>query len=220
MAPRRPTTRPRATAPRAPPRAIPRTRLDVDARRAQLIALGLEVFSGRAYDEVSIDEIARSAGISKGLLYHYFSTKRGFYVAAIREAARRLVEETRTDPNDSPLARLHAGLDAYLSYVARHGPAYAALLRGGIGSDPEVAGIVEETRALMLGRMMEDLPVAKRSAFVRAMLRGWVGFVEAAALDWIEHRDVGAQALRDGMVDVLLVALRISASELETADKP
>ena len=215
MARSRPTARPRAPA----PRSAPRTRLDVDARRAQLVALGLEFFSGRAYDEVSIEEIARAAGISKGLLYHYFATKRGFYVAAIREAARRLVEETRTDPSDAPLARLHAALDAYLSYVARHGPAYAALLRGGIGSDPEVAQIVEDTRAALLGRMMEDLPVEKRSAFVRAMLRGWIGFVEAAALDWIDHRDVAAVALRDGMIDVLLVALRVSAADLETAAK-
>jgi AcrR family transcriptional regulator len=219
MARRRSSARPRAPAPRATPRAVPRTRLDVDERRAQLIALGLDVFSGRAYDEVSIDEVARSAGISKGLLYHYFSTKRGFYVAAIREAARRLVEETRTDPNDAPLARIQAGLDAYLSYVARHGPAYAALLRGGIGSDPEVSRIVEDTRASMLERMMKDLPVEKRSAFARAMLRGWVGFVEAAALDWIDHKDVGAEPLRDGMVDVLLVALRISVVDLETAGK-
>src|SRR5262249_47381912 len=63
-----------------------RVRLDVDARRAQLVDLGLTEFGTRTYDEVSIDRIAQMAGISKGLLYHYFPTKRAFYVACVREA--------------------------------------------------------------------------------------------------------------------------------------
>ncbi len=61
-----------------------RARLDVEERRKQLVALGNELFSKRTYDEVSIDELARAAGISKGLLYHYFPTKRDFYIATVR----------------------------------------------------------------------------------------------------------------------------------------
>src|SRR5690242_4164925 len=68
-----------------------RVRLDVDERRAQLVALGLAEFGTRTYDDVSIDLIAQAAGISKGLLYHYFPTKRAFYVACVREAAARLL---------------------------------------------------------------------------------------------------------------------------------
>lgn len=110
----------------------PRTRLDVDERRAQLIALGLEQFSDRPYDEVSIDEIAAAAGISKGLLYHYFPTKRDFYAAAIGEAARHLLETTQTPDTVPALERLRAGIGAYLAYVEQHGAAYTALFRGGI----------------------------------------------------------------------------------------
>ena len=62
----------------------PRARLEVDERRAQLMKLGIELFAARAYDEVSIDELSRMAGISKGLLYHYFPTKRDFYVATVQ----------------------------------------------------------------------------------------------------------------------------------------
>ena len=67
-----------------------RTRLDLDARRRQLVEIGLELFSERAYDEIAIDDIAAQAGISKGLLYHYFPSKRDFYVAIIGEAGREL----------------------------------------------------------------------------------------------------------------------------------
>ena len=135
--------------PRSSPRA-PRARLEVDERRAQLVELGLDVFASRAYDELSVDELARVAGISKGLLYHYFPTKRDFYVATVREAARQLLELTATSADMPPLERARAGLDAYLDYVDAHAPAYAALMRGGIGSDPEVARIIDETRAYIL----------------------------------------------------------------------
>src|SRR3954464_6222832 len=89
----------------------PRARLDVDERRAQLLALGLELFSQRAYDAISIDEIALAAGLSNGLLYHYFPTKREFYSAAIREASRQLLELTRPDEGAPPLVRLRAVID-------------------------------------------------------------------------------------------------------------
>ena len=85
-----PVRRSAAAAATSPP--VVRARLDVDARRRQLLALGTALFGSRPYDEVSIDEVARTAGISKGLLYHYFPTKRDFYVATVREAAAELVE--------------------------------------------------------------------------------------------------------------------------------
>src|SRR5438067_1523101 len=87
-----------------------RVRLDVDERRTQLVELGLRHFGARAYDDVSIDAIAEAAGISKGLLYHYFPTKRAFYVATIREAASRLVASTETADDVPPMAHLNAGL--------------------------------------------------------------------------------------------------------------
>ena len=76
-----------------------RSLLDMDSRRAQLLELGLRLFGTRAYDEVSIDDIAQAANISKGLLYHYFGGKRAFYVAVVSDAARRLVAAIDPDPH-------------------------------------------------------------------------------------------------------------------------
>ena len=83
-----------------------RARLSTDARREQLVALGVEIFSERPFDEVSIDDIAASAGISKGLLYHYFPSKRDFYVAVVRHSADEMQAVTETDPDLAPLERL------------------------------------------------------------------------------------------------------------------
>jgi AcrR family transcriptional regulator len=76
-------------------RSLPPSRLDVEERRKQLVALGIELFAERTYDDVSIDELAHAAGISKGLLYHYFPTKRDFYIATVKQAAQELLDRTR-----------------------------------------------------------------------------------------------------------------------------
>lgn len=193
---------PKASRTRAPKRPS-RTRLDVDERRAQLLTLGLAMFSERSYDEVSIDDLARAAGVSKGLFYHYFPTKRDLYIAALGQAARHLLEATTTDRRGTPDERLHRGLETYLDFVARHGKAYIALVRGGVGSDPEIAALLEETRSTFAARILEDVPQDFAGPLLRAALRGWIGFVEATALDWAESRAVK----RDDLVELLAAVL-------------
>src|SRR5262245_15228768 len=128
--------------PSEPPRSQTRTRLEVEQRRAQLLALGQELFSSSTYDELSIDDIARAAGISKGLLYHYFPSKRDYYVETIRAAAGELLNQTDSAVDAVSVERLRAGIGAYLGYVERHKKAFAALLRSGVGHDPEVSRLV------------------------------------------------------------------------------
>src|SRR4051794_2922845 len=83
--------RPQGRAPAPKPAAREgRVRLDLDKRRAKLLDLGIELFSRQTYEDMSIDDLAAEAGISKGLLYHYFRSKRDFYVETVRAASRRL----------------------------------------------------------------------------------------------------------------------------------
>src|SRR5262252_6172605 len=96
-----------------------RVRLDNDQRRAQLLALARKAFSDRSYDDVSIDDLAREAKISKGLLYHYFPTKRDLYVAGLREIADELVQRvTNVQSEQAPIDRVRAGIDAYLDHIS------------------------------------------------------------------------------------------------------
>lgn len=190
-----------------------RARLDVEERRRQLVALGHELFSSRTYDEVSIDELARAAGISKGLLYHYFPTKRDFYIATVREAATQLLDRTNTSPQMEAADRLTAGIDAWLEYVSEHGPAFISLLRSGIGADVEVARIVDETREAFLTRLLEEAPIEKPSPMVRVALRGWVGLVESAAVEWLgSPRAVPREVLRDFFVQTLFSVIQMAAA--------
>jgi AcrR family transcriptional regulator len=190
---------PRVPAEELAPKSQPRTRLEVDARRAQLLKLGRELFTTRAYDDLSIEEIARIGGISKGLLYHYFPSKRVFYVESVRQAAGELLEQTAPSEDLSPLERLRAGIDAYLSYVERNKSVFATLMWRGIVHDPEVSGIVESTKLLFFDRLFTDV---SNSPIGRNALRGWIAFIEASVLDWIEHSDVDRHELSDLFVSV------------------
>jgi AcrR family transcriptional regulator len=190
-----------------------RARLSTDARREQLVALGVEMFSERPFDEVSIDDIAASAGISKGLLYHYFPSKRDFYIAVVRHSADEMQAVTETDPDLAPLERLSAGLDRYLEYVDTHARGYSTVLRAGIGSDREVAAIVEDVRSAMANRILDDFPgEAPPPPGVRIAVRGWVGFAEAASLEWLERREVTRDELRDLLIQALTGAVGAAAS--------
>lgn len=191
-------------------------RLDNEARRAQLLALARQVFTARSYDEVAIDDLAREAGISKGLLYHYFPTKRDLYVTVLRQIADELVARvTATSDALPPVERVRAGLDAYLGFVAGHSRAFVALLRGGIGSDPEVAGVVEATREAFFRRFLDDSPfeaMLGASPVLRLAIRGWIGFVEATSLEWAEAPAVPQAELRELLVAVLVEALRLGGA--------
>ncbi len=184
----------------------PRARLLVDDRRAQLLALGLRLFAERSYDEVSIDELARAAGVSKGLLYHYFPTKRDLYTAALRHASQQLLDETLPPVDLLPEERARRGIETYLTFVDRHGPAYVALMRGGLGADREIANILEEARSTFARRILDALPEGIETPLLRAAVRGWIGFVEATALDWLAHKQVDR-----GRLLLLLTGLLIDA---------
>ena len=190
--------------------AAHRPRLSTDARRGQLVALGIDIFSERPFDDVSIDDIAAGAGISKGLLYHYFPSKRDFYVAVIRSAADEMQALTEPDPALEPRDRLAAALDRYLGYVETHARGYATVLRAGIGSDPAVAEIVEEVRGAMVARLLADIAETPPPA-LRIAVRGWVGFVEAASLDWLAHGGLDRAQLRELLVAALGGAVRAAA---------
>ncbi len=171
-----------------------RNRKTVEARRQELLAIGRELFSGQSYDEIRIEAVAEAAGISKGLLYHYFPSKRDFYVAALRVAADELWLRLQLPESDDPVGDLHGSLEAYLGYVEEHAGEYVALFRGGIGFDASVIRVVDDVRQRILSRILDRLPGCPGPR-ERALWRGFIGFVEASVLDWLEHRELPREEL-------------------------
>jgi AcrR family transcriptional regulator len=192
-----------------------RTRLDPAARRAQLVALGLEMLSTRPLDQVVIDEIAAEAGISRGLLFHYFPTKRDFHVAVVQAAADDLCARTEPDPTLPVPQRVRASLEAFVDYVTENRDAYISLLRGTAGGDPALRAVVDEARSVITGRVLAGIRVTDPvPARLRLAARGWVAFTEEATLDWLSSGDLGRAELID-LLDEALVRLMAVASHPE-----
>lgn len=135
-------------------------------------------------------EVAAAAGVSKPLLYHYFSTKSELYLATVGSAAHELSEATRPDPMLPTESRLVKALGAHLDWIDEHALAYRAILQGGISSDRHVQAIVENARTDVISRLAEAFELGDLTPPKRIALRGWVGFLEAACLDWLVARDV------------------------------
>src|SRR5687768_17968431 len=112
-----------------------RTRLTPDQRRTQLLDLGVSLLATRSLDELTIDVLAEEAGISRGLLYHYFGNKQDFRLAVVRRAVDDLVEQTAPPPGGDPLERLLASVAAYVDYVVANYQRYTSLARGAAGGN-------------------------------------------------------------------------------------
>lgn len=190
------------------------TRLGTEQRRESLILLGRELFSVYPYDALSVDDIAAEAGVSKGLLYHYFPSKRDFYVAVVRAAADEMRELTARNPDLPPDEQLRRGLEAYLGYAQQHAEAYRTVLQGGVGSDDDVRQIADEMRELYVRQILDALGFGEPPPALRLALHSWVGLVEAASLDWLAHRDVS----RDALVIALMRALASSLGMARALD--
>jgi AcrR family transcriptional regulator len=190
------------------------TRLGVDERRRQLLELGTDLFGRHGYEQLSMARIAREAGISKALLYHYFPSKQAYFAATLEQAAAELADVTEPDPDEPPLEQLSASLDAYLRWVERHTDAYEKLLRS-VGAVPEVRELVERVRAETAGRILAGIAHGHQPApALRAAVRGWLWFMDGAVLDWIEHRDLDRQQLHGLLLDTLLGAASAAGQPL------
>lgn len=135
-------------------------------------------------------EVAEAAGASKPLVYHYFSTKRDLYLAAVGAAADELSEATKPDLELPQGARVLKALGAHIDWIDDNALAYRAILQGGISADPDVEAIVEASRADVVTRLSETFGYGELTPARRIALRGWVGYLEGACLDWLATRDL------------------------------
>lgn len=186
------------------------SRLGVDERRRQLLAAGERVFTERAYDDVSMADIARAAGISKGLLYHYFPSKRDLFVATLEAAAAELRELTEPDPSLPVAEQLARSIDAYLAWIEDHAASYAKLIESQSGTD-DVRSYMAQVRNETVGRILAVLVRGGDPAAIRSALHGFLWFMDGACLDWLAHRDLSREQLRDMLVTTFAGAVGAAA---------
>lgn len=191
-------------------------RLDVDERRRQLLERGAELFTSHPYEELSMSKIAAEVGISKGLLYHYFPSKRAYFEATLSAWAEQLRQRTEPDPDLPPVEQLKGSLEAFLALVEENAGAYRNLMRSAAGVT-EIRDLIEEVRRKTAERILAGLYPQDPPPKARIAVSGWLWFMDGACLDWIEHRDVERDELRDLLLGVLLGSLLAADAAPELA---
>ncbi|WP_282702432.1 TetR/AcrR family transcriptional regulator [Streptomyces sp. CC219B] len=190
-------------------------RLSVEERRSQLLAAALGLFAHRAPEEVSLDDVAEAAGVSRPLVYRYFpGGKQQLYEAALRSAAEEL-EQCFDEPREGPLLpRLARALDRYLTFVDEHDAGFSALLQGGsVVETSRTTAIVDGVRRAAAEHILGHLGVASPGLRLRMSVRVWITAVEAASLIWLdEGKQPPVDELRDWLVDQFAALLSVTAA--------
>jgi AcrR family transcriptional regulator len=185
----------------------PRTRLSPEQRREQLLDLGVRLLAHRSLDELSIDLLAEEAGISRGLLYHYFGSKQAFHEAVVRHAADDLIEQTTPPIDGEPLERLLAAVTAYVDYVVANHEGYVSLVKAAAGGNESLRAIYEDARSALNSRTFrEDAQgeIIPDTPANRLVVRGWSAMVEELVLSWIDDpRGVS----RDDLLSIITASL-------------
>jgi AcrR family transcriptional regulator len=197
--------------PPTPPTA-PRTRLTPDQRRSQLLDLGVRLLATRSLDELSIDLLAEEAGISRGLLYHYFGNKHAFHEAVVRRAADDLIAQTTPPTEGEPMVRLLTSITAYVDYVIANHEGYVSLVKAAAGGNESLRAIYEEARDALNsrafredaqsdsgeGQILQDTPAT------RLVVRGWSAMTEELVLSWI---DDPSGVTREQLIEIVTASL-------------
>ncbi|MEV5518095.1 TetR/AcrR family transcriptional regulator [Streptomyces flaveolus] len=159
-----------------------RVRLRPEERRTQLINIGLRLLTTRPIHEMSIDEVAAEAGISRGLLFHYFPTKRDYYVAVVEAGGNRLLLHAKAPEEGTPAQRVRGIADGFVSFVQRRKDNYVAVVRAAAGGDERVLEVFEENRRTLADRVLEAAGVHAPKPLHRLAVRGWLAMAEEMAI--------------------------------------
>ncbi|MFF1722877.1 TetR/AcrR family transcriptional regulator [Streptomyces sviceus] len=190
-----------------------RRRMGVEERRQQLIGVALELFARRSPDEVSIDEIASAAGISRPLVYHYFPGKLSLYEAALKRAAEDLASRFEEPHQGSLGGRLLRVMRRFFDFVDEHGPGFSALMRGGpaVGSSATNA-LIDSVRQVAYEQILSHLRVTDPPARLELLIRSWISLVESTALIWLDGRRIPRAELEIQLVHDFAALAAVSAA--------
>ncbi|GGY06158.1 TetR/AcrR family transcriptional regulator [Streptomyces djakartensis] len=191
-----------------------RRRLSTEERREQLLSVGERLFSENPYDDVWIEQVAEIAGVSRGLLYHYFPTKRDFFAAVVERESERMLRMTAAVPGVPVREQLAVGLDSFLEYVEAHAHGYRAFHRADAAGDQAVRRVYQRALGAQERQIVAALagdpefgPAFETRPEVRLAVRGWLAFTTSVCLEWLRGTELSREQVRDLCARALLGAL-------------
>ena len=186
-------------------------RRTADDRRAQLVEIGLELLPTTPVQDLTIDEVARRAGISRSLLFHYFATKSEYYTAVMNAAAALLRDHVVPRPGTPLTGQLPGMLDRFITWVETYRDSYLAFVRGAHAGDPDIAEVYRDTREQLVDVALAAVPLPD-GARARQLVRSWFAFTEDLVLQWTREPTMTRAELLELIADVL-TRLTVRADE-------
>jgi AcrR family transcriptional regulator len=184
--------------------SVRRTRLTRDDRRRQLLGIGLAKLVDKPIQDLSVDEVAAEAGISRGLLFHYFPTKRDFYRECIAAAGRRILRTTAPDPDLPPEEQVRDMVRLFVEQIDRRRDFYLSLLHGTGAADLAVVRVYDDIWDQATARVLGCLTLGTERAEV---VHGWWMYVEDRALSWSGPPPARRTRTLDALVDHAVAVL-------------
>ena len=182
-----------------------RVRMDPDARRDQILRVAARLFSQRPYSDVSISDIAGEAGIARGLLHHYFGSKRELYLELVRIAARAPLGSEPPEALGTAAGLDHRGRQLPRRHRAQPDPVAELRERGWAERDDEVTAILDEAREILADQTLVAIGLEDRAddPAVRAFVRAWGGFVQELTVEWVGRGRIDRERVRRAMLATL-----------------
>lgn len=154
------------------------------------------MFAAKPYADVLMEDVADEAGVTRGLMYHYFSTKRDFYAAIFQRASDKLLASTEITDDRSVIDQLTAGLDAHIQYFVDNPREAVAVNRGALAGDPVIQAIITEELSTVGGRILDKLGLHGHAREIAAVaVHGWLVFVRAVCVEWVQSRTISREEL-------------------------
>ncbi len=187
--------------------------------RQRLVAAAVDLFSEKSYDDVAAGDIAKAAGVAHGLLFHYFGSKRGIYLQALREAVDQLDEAFSFESNLPPPQQLRRALTSNLHYLSRRRGLALRLVLGGRGADPEAWEVFEAGRWRAIGATWAMLGLDPDNHALRITGRAAVAAIDEATVYWLnDEQRFSVETMVEYMVELLAAGLRSAATLDPTLD--
>lgn len=179
--------------------------------REKVLAAATRLFLDRPFEEVRIDDIAEEAGVAKGLVFYYFDSKRGVYVAVVESLVDQMVESAAPDPSLPPREREIAAVEGFLRWAVDVEGVEIILARWSAG-DARTDQLFREALSRVISRMvaaMGDMPGGPGSPdavpvpLLSRSIWGWLAFARTTTADWLKTRDTTFEEHRDLLVGAL-----------------
>jgi AcrR family transcriptional regulator len=185
-------------------------RLEPDARREQILVCAIRLFGDRPYPAVSTTDIAREAGVARGLINHYFGTKRDLYLEVVRRMVTIPASAPQTLTTGTLEDRIDASVNWFLDRVLRHSKTWLVAV-GGVGHDVDVERILAAADELAADRVLQFVgldDVRDHREQLRAMIRAYAGMVKAAGREWLLGEHLNREQVHMLLTSTLLTLVR------------